>query len=92
MAFKPNEDKSLLPSENGPADSIDEETALLGATNDKQTGSEDESSSKRPALVVGTTFVGVFLGALDITVIATLAAPISISFGSLSLISWVASA
>ncbi|KAG7008698.1 multidrug resistance protein fnx1 [Physcia stellaris] len=92
MALKPNGDQSLLPSEYGPADSTDEETALLGAANGEQTASEGEPSSKRPALIVGTTFVGVFLGALDMTIIATLAAPISISFGSLSLISWVASA
>lgn len=36
--------------------------------------------------------IGVFLGALDSTIVATLAAPISTSFNSLSLLAWLASA
>jgi MFS family permease len=52
----------------------------------------EEPSNKRLVLVLGTMYVGVFLGALDSTVIATLSAPISTSFNSLSMLSWLASA
>lgn len=51
-----------------------------------------EPSNKKLALVLGTIYVGVFLGALDSTIIATLSAPISSSFNSLSLLSWLATA
>lgn len=74
----------------------DEETPLLA---DQSNGGEeelteiaDEPSNKRLALVLGSMYVGVFLGALDSTIIATLSAPISTSFDSLSLLSWLASA
>lgn len=43
-------------------------------------------------LVMSGTWLGSFLAALDSTVIATLSAPISASFNSLSLLSWLASA
>lgn len=52
----------------------------------------EEPSNKKLVLVLGTIWVGVFLGALDSTVIATLSAPISTSFNSLSMLSWLASA
>lgn len=52
----------------------------------------EEPSNKKLFLVLGTIWIGVFLGALDSTVIATLSAPISTSFNSLSLLSWLASA
>jgi len=52
----------------------------------------EEPSNKKLFLVLGTIWVGVFLGALDSTVIATLSAPISTTFNSLSLLSWLASA
>jgi MFS family permease len=43
-------------------------------------------------LIMGTSWVGVFLGAADSTIIATLSAPISSEFKSLSLLSWLATA
>ncbi|KAI9712469.1 MAG: hypothetical protein M1812_006884 [Candelaria pacifica] len=52
----------------------------------------EEPSNKRLLLVLGSIWVGCFLAALDSTIIATLTAPISSSFNSLSLISWLASA
>jgi MFS family permease len=52
----------------------------------------DELSTRRLVVTLGSIYVGVFLGALDSTVIATLSAPISNSFNSLSLLSWLASA
>lgn len=58
----------------------------------EQTPLPEEISTRRLVLILGTIYVGVFLGALDSTIIATLSAPISTSFNSLSLLSWLASA
>ncbi|KAI1149925.1 major facilitator superfamily domain-containing protein [Nemania diffusa] len=62
-------------------------------------GEEDERTiiCKEPsfawlALVMSTAWLGVFLGAADTTVIATLSAPISSEFNSLRLLSWLATA
>ncbi|KAH6893240.1 major facilitator superfamily domain-containing protein [Thelonectria olida] len=52
----------------------------------------DETSFTKLALIMGTAWVGVFLGAIDSTIIATLSAPISSEFNSLSLLSWLATA
>ncbi|KAI8966121.1 MFS general substrate transporter [Daldinia sp. FL1419] len=43
-------------------------------------------------VILCTCWVGVFLGAIDSTIIATLSAPISSEFQSLSLLSWLATA
>ncbi|RDL32060.1 MFS multidrug transporter-like protein [Venustampulla echinocandica] len=58
----------------------------------EQTIIPDQPSKKLLIITLGAIYVGVFLGALDSTVIATLSAPISTSFNSLSLLSWLASA
>lgn len=47
---------------------------------------------KKLALIMSTAWIGVFLMALDSTIIATLAAPISSEFRSLNLLSWLATA
>lgn len=52
----------------------------------------EETSFTRLALIMGTSWVGVFLGATDSTIIATLTGPISSEFNSLSLMSWLATA
>ncbi|KAL8777329.1 MAG: hypothetical protein Q9213_007909 [Squamulea squamosa] len=52
----------------------------------------DEPMTARLLLVMGSIWLGCFLAALDSTVIATLSAPISASFHSLSLLPWLASA
>jgi hypothetical protein len=49
-------------------------------------------SSVRLAWILGTVYIGVFLGAVDASIIATLSAPISSEFHSLSLLSWLATA
>lgn len=49
-------------------------------------------STKKLLLIVGSVWIGVFLGALDATIIATLASPISNEFESFTLLSWLASA
>lgn len=52
----------------------------------------EEISTLRLLLIMGSAWVGVFLGAVDSTIIATLSGPISSDFHSLSLMSWLASA
>ena len=60
----------------------DEETTVLAAP----------PSTARLALTLGATYVGVFLGAVDSSIMATLTAPIASEFRSLSLLSWLAAA
>lgn len=81
-------------------DSTSEQTPLLynsrshqdQATPGPDTAVVDEPSTKRLLIIMSSIWVGGFLAAVDITLIATLTGPISESFGSLSLISWLASA
>ncbi|KAK7409610.1 hypothetical protein QQX98_008205 [Neonectria punicea] len=49
-------------------------------------------SFMRLALIMSTAWFGVFLGAADSTIIATLSAPISSEFNSLTLLPWLATA
>lgn len=53
---------------------------------------EPEISTLGILSVMGSIYLGTFLAALDSTLVATLSAPISSEFGSLSLLSWLASA
>lgn len=62
--------------------SQEEETTVLA----------QEVSFPKLAAIMGTAWFGVFLGAIDSTIIATLSAPISSEFHSLSLLSWLATA
>ncbi|KAH0498073.1 hypothetical protein TgHK011_005350 [Trichoderma gracile] len=68
--------------ESNANDQQDEETTVLA----------EEVSFSRLCLIMGITFFGVFLGAIDSSIIATLSAPISSDFQSLSLLSWLATA
>ena len=81
----------------------DEESPLLGEQNgqsiapSQQDGAPseliaEEHSAKEIALILGSVWIGVFFAALDTTIVATLSAPISNSFQSLSLLSWLATA
>lgn len=51
----------------------------------------DEPTTKQLLVVMSSIWLGSFLAALDSTIIATLSAPISASFHSLQLLSWLAS-
>ena len=51
-----------------------------------------ELSPTRLTLTLGTAYIGVFLGAIDASIVATLSGPISSEFHSLSLLSWLATA
>ncbi|KAF4917153.1 Multidrug resistance protein fnx1 [Colletotrichum fructicola] len=67
--------------------------ATAAAANDEETTVIAETvSNGRLALILGTSYFGVFLGAIDSTIIATLSGPISSEFKSLSLLSWLATA
>ncbi|MCJ1450788.1 hypothetical protein MMC28_001122 [Mycoblastus sanguinarius] len=52
----------------------------------------EEPSTRKLLLVMSSIWIGTFLAALDSTIVATLSAPISSTFNSLSLLSWLASA
>lgn len=80
-----------------------ERTPLLGArshssTQDQQLQDQEQTllatqvSGARLWVTLAAVYLGVFLGAIDTTIIATLSAPISSEFKSLSLLSWLASA
>lgn len=73
-----------VPYENG--------SGIPGDQEEEQTVIAKEESFGKLALIMGTTWVGVFLGAIDSTIIATLSAPIASEFHSLSLMSWLATA
>ncbi|KAL8847983.1 MAG: hypothetical protein Q9221_006945 [Calogaya cf. arnoldii] len=59
---------------------------------DNDTPIAEEPTTGKLLVVMGSIWLGCFLAALDSTIIATLSAPISASFHSLSLLSWLASA
>ncbi|KAE8356435.1 major facilitator superfamily domain-containing protein, partial [Aspergillus coremiiformis] len=85
-------------SRNAREGSITEQTPLLeeqclNATADSQQSQgllEREPTTKDVILILGSVWVGVFLAALDTTIVATLTGPISSSFHSFSLLSWLA--
>ncbi|CAN8095752.1 unnamed protein product [Discula destructiva] len=58
----------------------------------EQTVLANDISGARLWTILAAAYVGVFLGAIDTTIIATLSAPISSEFKSLSLLSWLAAA
>ena len=60
--------------------------------NENDVSLAEEPGTGTLLLVMGSIWFGTFLAALDSTIIATLSAPISASFNSLSLLSWLASA
>ena len=74
---------------------------LVGTSTSASSSTEDDGeavilaapeSTTRLWLILGTAYVGVFFGAVDASIMATLAGPISSEFHSLSLISWLATA
>ncbi|EMR86147.1 hypothetical protein ACHAQE_011153 [Botrytis cinerea] len=80
-------DTTIFPSQSPPS-----ESAVQDPSTSEATIIPNEPSTKRLVVTLGAIWVGVFLGALDSTIIATLSASISTSFNSLSLLSWLASA
>ncbi|KAF7904469.1 hypothetical protein EAF00_001803 [Botryotinia globosa] len=82
----------LADTTTSPSQSPSSESAIQDPSTSEATVIPNEQSTKRLVVTLGAIWVGVFLGALDSTIIATLSASISTSFNSLSLLSWLASA
>ena len=59
---------------------------------DEEIPFNEEVSSRRFVLAMGTAWLVIFLASLDSTIIATLSAPISSEFDSLGSLSWLATA
>ncbi|KAL9635711.1 MAG: hypothetical protein Q9164_003291 [Protoblastenia rupestris] len=92
---QPTERSPLLETASSPDDEEANDGVIPRAGNvaeDNQTPLPDEPSTRQLLLVMSGTWLGSFFAALDSTIIATLTAPISASFNSLSLLSWLASA
>jgi MFS family permease len=85
---RPTERTPLL----GDDDAIERQPSDDESSEDDETPLAEEPSTARLCLILGSIWVGVFLGALDSTIVATLSAPISDSFNSFTLLSWLASA
>ncbi|KAL8713181.1 MAG: hypothetical protein Q9220_002702 [cf. Caloplaca sp. 1 TL-2023] len=71
-------------SSSVPGDENDAETNVAIITR--------ELSTTQLAIVLGSTYLGIILAALDGTMVATLTASISASYNSLTLLAWLASA
>ncbi|KAI9854573.1 MAG: hypothetical protein M1824_000280 [Vezdaea acicularis] len=88
----PTERSPLLKAQNGDPEphnrATDEDTG--GETGDVPT--VEEPATTKLVVILGSIYVGVFLASLDVTIIATLAGPISNEFSSFTLYSWLASA
>ena len=68
-------------TENSPEEEEEDDTPIA-----------EEISTTKLVIIMGSIWFGCFFSALDGTIIATLSTPISSSFNSLSLLSWIASA
>lgn len=79
----------LLNNQNSNSNSNE---AATSSPEQEQTILTPELSPTRIYVTLAAAYVGVFLGAIDTTIIATLSAPISSEFHSLSLLSWLATA
>ncbi|KAI0198995.1 major facilitator superfamily domain-containing protein [Astrocystis sublimbata] len=90
-----DEQTPLLPGRaNVTSPLLDGEAHSGGSSNgtDEQTVIVEEVTGAKLFTIMGTCWVGVFLGAVDSSIIATLSAPISSEFQSLSLLPWLATA
>ncbi|KAK8111178.1 Multidrug resistance protein fnx1 [Apiospora kogelbergensis] len=73
-------------------DAIPAEQTRGSSHDDEQAAVVEEVTGAKLWLILCSGWVGVFLGAIDASIIATLSAPISSEFKSLSLMSWLATA
>lgn len=90
-------DNETTPLLNGqpkaaPGDAEGQQQHNGSSGNQEQTVLVEDVSGPKLWLILSAAYVGVFLGAIDSTIIATLSAPISSEFKSLSLLSWLATA
>ncbi|KAI1407018.1 MFS general substrate transporter [Hypoxylon sp. FL1857] len=85
-----NERTPLLSDQNKNVDPAEQPPSINDG--EEQTIIVEEVKGFKLWLILCTCWIGVFLGAIDSTIIATLSAPISSEFRSLSLLSWLATA
>lgn len=86
-----NETTPLLNGQSKSASSADAEGQQPRSPQEtEQTVLVTDITGPKLWLILSSAYVGVFLGAIDSTIIATLSAPISSEFKSLSLLSWLA--
>lgn len=83
---RPNEQTPLLREDN------EQQQEPGTAGNEEQVIIAQEVTGLKLWTILGTCWIGVFLGAIDSSIIATLSAPISSEFQSLSLLPWLATA
>ncbi|KLU90083.1 multidrug resistance protein fnx1 [Magnaporthiopsis poae ATCC 64411] len=88
---RPDEQTPLLSATIPAAEADSPAAETIDAAGEVTVLAEDVSTT-RLAFIMGTAWVGVFLGAVDTSIFATLSAPISSEFHSLSLFSWLATA
>lgn len=86
---QPDERAPLLGPGHGPTE---RQQRQQQQQDEEQTVVITEVSGARLWVTLAAVYLGVFLGAIDTTIIATLSAPISSEFRSLSLLSWLAAA
>ncbi|KAI0004007.1 MFS general substrate transporter [Xylariaceae sp. FL0662B] len=87
-----NETTPLLGGQNKNARPAEQQQPPPANHDDEQTIIVEEVKGIKLYLILFSCWIGVFLGAIDSTIIATLSAPISSEFHSLSLLSWLATA
>lgn len=77
-----SQNKNIISPDEPPPEINDEEQVII----------VEEVKGFKLWIILFTCWIGVFLGAIDSTIIATLSAPISSEFHSLSVLSWLATA
>ncbi|KAI1131919.1 major facilitator superfamily transporter [Nemania abortiva] len=88
-----NERSPLLRGSSSNGDPlVDSEHQASNDGTDERTVIVKEVTGLKLWTIMGSCWIGVFLGAIDASIIATLSAPISSEFHSLSLLSWLATA
>ncbi|TVY80882.1 Vacuolar membrane amino acid uptake transporter fnx2 [Lachnellula suecica] len=87
----PSEQSPLLGEYLEPA-AEDADRARQDHTNNHAIDEVDELSNTQLISILFGPFLGIFLAAIDATLVATLSAPISTSFDNMPLLSWLASA
>jgi MFS family permease len=88
-----DEQRPLLESGKGPSNgTINEDAEDQAHRQQAPAPIVEEPSTTQLIRVMSSIWLGSFLAALDSTIVATLSGPISTSFNSLSLLSWLASA
>ncbi|KAI1438762.1 major facilitator superfamily domain-containing protein [Xylaria sp. CBS 124048] len=85
-------ERTPLLGNQSPATDDGAATGAAGDSPDEETTVLEEVSGLKFWTIMGACWVGVFLGAIDSSIMATLSAPISSEFNSLSLVSWLATA